>query len=226
MPCFRLFVLLALLFATTRADAQAAGGPAPEHVDWLRKVPTSELVRADLLARGLAELARDDGNRPLRGWLSVGAGVTLAGVAGFMDEPQVWGMLALGSAVSLGHGVTQLSISTGARETVAAMEQEPMADLNSWRARLAIGERGLRRAARRSRRTRIVQGSLTVFGAVAFVPLTWATTRIDDPQHRFGDQAFDYVGMTLSIIAAASGLVQALVPTPAERLHERYSELR
>jgi hypothetical protein len=197
---------------------------APEDLT-LRDVPTSELVRADLLARSLAELARHDSDRLWRGWLLIGGGTAVGGAAGFVKEPELRGMLALTSLVTLGRGIAQLSISTDAGQAVSAFEQQPMLDLRSFRKRLAIGEQGLAHVARQARRARIVEGSLTVFGAVAFVPLTFGLARLDDPQHRFGNQALDYVGLTLSIIVCASGLVHALVKSPAERIYQRYQEL-
>jgi len=90
---------------------------------------------------------------------------------------------------------------------------------------LTLGEKGLAHVARRARRARIVEGCLSMFGAVAFVPLAWGLARADDPDYRFGSQAFDYVGLSLSVIGVASGLVHALVSSPAERLDERYREL-
>ena len=213
---------LALLLALASEPLVACAQELELQTGALQVGPDRQLVRLRFLENNLDGLARHDRDSVWSGWLQIGASLVLGGAAGFVKSPDLRGMLALSSLVSLGRGITELRFASGAEQALAELDLLGQRDVAR---RLLRAEQGLVHAAERSGRARIVEGSLTMFGAVAFVPLSYGLARLDDPDHRFGRQALDYVGLSLSVIGFASGLVHALVSSPAERSLERYREL-
>ena len=61
---------------------------------------------------------------------------------------------------------------------------------------------------------------------MSFLPLQIAYARLNGDSRRFGRSGGDYVGLSLSLIALASGIVQATRHSPAERHYEEYRALR
>lgn len=223
----RLVLLLGLTLTPDRGLAQGKRPRLPEAALTLslRDATKGELLRLAFLEESLRQLAKADRDRVWSGWLQVGLGAVFGGAAGFAKEPELRGMLGLSAAVTLGRGIAALSIANHADRALADLDRLPLLSPAGLRARLAAGEKGLAHVARRGRLTRIVQGSLTMFGALAFVPLSYGLARAEDPSYRFGSQAIDYVGLSLSVIGFASGAVQTFVNSPAERGYALYREL-
>lgn len=182
-------------------------------------------VRMEFLKLSLQALADYDRSRWLYGGVTLGVGVALGGSLYWVKEPSLKGMLGLSAGLLAARGTARLSIALHAGENVKKLLELPMNDTKQVNARLAFGERALRQAARAARRSRIVEGTLTVFAAVAQVPLSWGLARIEDRDYRFGDSAVDLVGLSLSVIGCASGLVQALRKSDVERLEQQYNAL-
>jgi hypothetical protein len=63
-------------------------------------------------------------------------------------------------------------------------------------------------------------------GAASYVPIYWALQRKYEPGYDFGDSAVDYVLLTLAGLGFAAGLVEAIVPSEAERRARAYREMR
>lgn len=134
-------------------------------------------------------------------------------------------MLVLGAG-TLARGLVQLLLVEDATPAARSYAALPMFTAEQVRERIRFGEQSLSRLALAGRRTRIVDGVVTMSVASSYVPLLWGFQRREDPSYRFGDSATDYVGITLSTINFVTGLVTALVRSDAERRYDRYRELR
>ena len=63
-------------------------------------------------------------------------------------------------------------------------------------------------------------------GCAAYTPLYWYFRQADDPGYRFGDDGMDYVGLAISTIGFASGLITTLRKSQAERRNLAYRALK
>lgn len=203
-------VLVLLSWSWTAASAQHAPSTADAQVLLLAQLD------ADLTL--LAEQARA---QRIEGWLQIGGGTALGTVGGFLDDPLLRGLLLLTGSVGVARGLNDLLSLRGAVGAASAFQSA-----GGLAARLALGERRLCELARRSRTARWTDGTLTMASAAAYVPMYWGFSRRQDPTYRFGDDAVDYVGLTLSVVAFATGMVRALRRSTAERKLARYRQLK
>ncbi len=221
--------LALLLFAAGSVRAQPLS-PAPPEVVLFSLSPSGPpqpalAGRLRFLEQSLESLAEHDAGRILQGSLQLALGVALGVGAVFVKDTGGRTLLALASGVALGRGSTRLAISTRAQERAVQFAALPADASQQVRRKLEFGEAALAHAARKERRARIIDGSLGMLGAAGVVPLNWASARREDARYRFGDHVFDYVGLSLSVIAFAASLVQTIVKGEAEQRYRIYREL-
>lgn len=192
----------------------------------LLSVTTPErALRLKWLELGLSALASADGDRFLYGGATLGVGAALGAALYWMEEPQLRATLGMAAGVIAARGTVQLAMSTRAARNLPRFLAMPTRDAATVADKLTFGERALAHAAIVGRRRRIIEGTLTVIAAVAQVPLSWALARGADDRYRFGDTSYDYVGITVSVIGVASGLVRAIRKSEEEQLLRQYRAL-
>ena len=226
----RFFAVLALaLLVTATAAAQTKPRrPPPELPSFaLQRAPLTpeRAARLRFLQLSLARLGAQDRGRIWQGSLQLVLGAALGVSAGFADDPGGRALLALGAGIALGRGAARLAIDSGARPRAAAFSALPEQSDELVQQKLAFGEAALAHIARRERRARRVDGALGMLSAAGVVPLYWGLQRHEDPDYRFGDYAFDYVGLSLSVIGFAASLVQTIVAGEAEQRYRAYRAL-
>jgi hypothetical protein len=182
-------------------------------------------LRLGTLEQALSSLPE---RRSKRLWVS--ALQTALGAAGgvgafFLHDPVLRSGIAISSGVTAARGIVQLAHSLGRSDATQAFWAAPARGSQELEAKLRLGERALRSVVRAERRVRILNATITLLGAAAFVPTLWALEQRDDPAYRFGQSAGDYVALSLSVIAFASGLVNAFVPSEAERFLRAYQQM-
>ena len=179
-------------------------------------------ARQRALELDLTALAARDEGRVLNGALqaTLGAGFVTAGI--FVDGDVARSLLILFGAGALAHGTILLTMVPKVEKLAQTYTQLPRFTPGQVRARIEFGERTLDELARAGRRTRIVDGTVTMLVASSYVPLWSWLERREDPEYRFGDSAFDYVGLAISTVNFATGLVTALLPSEAERRARAY----
>jgi len=155
---------------------------------------------------------------------AVGAGFVTAGALVHDDYARAL-LISIGAS-TLAQGLVQLLLVPNATPDASHYRALPMITAEQVRERIGFGERALARLARGGRRTRIVQGTITMCAASAYVPLLWWLARRADAGHHFGDSSLDYVGLALSVISFGSGLATALVESDAEQRYGNYQRMR
>lgn len=188
-------------------------------------LPPSLAARERALAASLGVLARRSKDRVLRGALQIGLGAAAVTAGALLHDEIARSLLILLGAGAVVHGTVQLTLAPAAEQPEKAFAALPRYDLAQAHARIAFGERALAELAQSGRRTRIVQGSATMFIAASYVPLLYWLSRRADVDYRFGDNPFDWVGIALATIDFASGLFSALTESEAEELYARYRTL-
>jgi hypothetical protein len=221
---------LALLIPALAAAQTKPRRPPPElHRSVLQPAPAPLspplAERLGFHETSLGRLGAHDKGRIWRGSLQLGLGAGSGVAAIFVDDPGGRAVLALGGAVAIGRGVAQLAVKSGAQPRAAEFAALPAQNEELVRRKLLFGETALAQLARAERRARQVDGSLGMLGAVGLVPLYWGLSRHDDPAYRFGDYAFDYVSLSLSVIGFAASLVQMIVGGEAEQRYRAYRAL-
>jgi len=227
LPWLALLVLWSLLASPARADAPPAVNLPPSV---LRAPPAPDLppgIRARLAALDydLRRLGAQGGSRVLQGGLQLAIGAGLATAGALVKDDIARAVLLLASASAVANGTIQLTLVPDTPDLARAYLKLPATTLAEARDKIHMGARTLGELARAGRRTRIVDGTVTMAIACAYVPLVYTLARRDDPAYRFGDTAFDYVALALSGIQFATGLVGALVPSEAERRAQAYRAL-
>ena len=182
--------------------------------------------RAERLGGDLAGLERRSRGRLASGIIQIGLGTGLATLGAVMANEFGRSLLILVGAGAVAHGTFTLTLPEDAAALSRAYEALPVFTPAQLKERVRFGEQALGRIARGARRARIAEGTVTMAVAAAYIPLLWWLERRADSSYRFGDSAFDYVGLALSGINFASGLVTALVSSDAERRLHDYEALR
>jgi hypothetical protein len=183
-------------------------------------------LRLQALSLSLSDLAQREQRRYWPAALQLALGVGLGTAAALIDDPGLRAAFTLGAAVSGGRAIVQFSVRAHvSRDALEFSAIEPLDRAALWR-KLRMGELILAHAARIGRRQRILEGCLAAVGAASFLPLQIAYTRLTGESPRFGHVAGDYVGLSLSLIALASGIVQATRRSVAERHYDEYRVLR
>ena len=149
-----------------------------------------------------------------------GSAVVTAGV--FVQDPPLRAMLLLAGSAGVGTGLGALVTLRPAEYLLSNFRS--ISGQNSKK--IELGESALRELSGRARTGRIVGCIMTTTSAGAYVPLSWTLSRRDDPSYRFGDDAIDYLGLTLSVVAAAASVVHGMRPSEAEARLIRYRELK
>jgi hypothetical protein len=187
-------------------------------------LPPHIAERERTLRVDLGELAARSSRHVLHGALegAIGAGFVLAG--SLVHDDYARGLLILIGSGTLAQGLVQLLLVPNASDDARAYGALPMFTADQVRARIRYGEQALERLAKAGRRTRIVEGTVTMCVASAYVPLLWWLARRADGNHHFGDSSLDYVGLALSVISFGSGLASALLESEAEQRHRDYQE--
>jgi hypothetical protein len=218
--------LALVLSASTAASAQPQ--PVPPELWRFSLAPPAQpphQLRLRFLQLNLAALAKQDRARILEGSLQLALGAAFGVAAGFADDPTSRSLLALAGGLALARGSARLAVSTHARQHASEFAALPESSEASVRRKLQLGESALAHAAHQARRTRWIEGSLGMLGASALVPVSWGLSRREDASYRFGDRAFDYVGLSLSVIGFATSLVRTIVSSEPERQLRAYREL-
>jgi hypothetical protein len=218
-----LLAVLGIMWAGA-ASAQAYPSPRGYPVPSVGGVPISP--RKDALMRALDDdlerLAEQGGGRVLDGTLELVVGGAFVGIAFAVDDAVFRSLMLLTGGISLGRGVNTLTLEPDTEQAFMQFRSMSMATPADFEARLRFGDAALADLARRSRAARIVEGTLTMVGSAAYVPMYWGFARAENPSYRFGDDAIDYVGLALSAIGFASGLVTVFLKSHAERRNEAY----
>jgi hypothetical protein len=226
---FAALALALLVSATAAAQTKPRRPPPAPHPGLLSPAPPplapplAERLR--FLQISLGRLGAEDEARVWQGSLQLGLGAGSGVAAIFVDEPGGRAVLALGGAVAIGRGVVRLAIKSGAHQRALEFAALPAQNEELARRKLLFGEAALAQLARKERRARRVDGSLGMLGAVGLLPLYWGLSRHDDPTYRFGDYAFDYMSLSLSVIGFAASLVQMVVGGEAEQRYRAYRAL-
>jgi hypothetical protein len=183
-------------------------------------------VRLQALSLSLSDLAQREQRRYWPAALQLAVGVGLGTAAVLVDDPGLRAAFTLGAAVSGGRAIVQFSMRAHvARYELEFSAIEPLDRAALWR-KLRLGELVLAHAARIGRRQRILEGCLAAVGAASFLPLQIAYARLAGEDRRFGRAGGDWVGLSLSLIALASGIAQATRTSAAERHYDEYRALR
>ncbi len=200
--------------------------PRPRALDAGFAPNPAESLRLQALSLSLSDLVQREERRYWPAALQLALGVGLGTAAVFVDDPGLRAAFTLGAAVSGGRAIVQFSMRTQlARYAPDFSAIEPSDRGALWR-KLRVGELLLAHAARVGRRQRILEGCLAAVGAMSFLPLQIAYARLAGESRRFGRAGGDYVGLSLSLIALASGIVQTTRRSPAERHYDEYRALR
>ena len=162
----------------------------------------------------------------LNGSLGIAAGGAFIVVGVLIDSPLVTSMLAVTGGASVGRGLLALTVLPNASGPAARFNAMPMGDAGQIAARIAYGERALDELARRSRRARLLDGSLSIAAGAAYIPTYLLLRARDTPRYRFGDDAVDYIAVGLSAVSAASGILTLVRPSAAERRKHSYERMR
>jgi hypothetical protein len=222
-----LFAALILSWAAS-VGAQEYPSPLGYPVPNVSGVPASP--RKVMLMRALDEhlerLAEQGGGRTLDGSLELVVGAAFVGISFAMDDNVFRSVLLLTGGISLGRGVNTLALSPDAEQPFMQFRGMAMVTSADIEARLRFGDAALAHLAQRTRAARLVEGTLTMVGSAAYVPLYWGLSRADDPHYRFGDDGIDYVGLALSAVGFASGLFTVIVTSNAERRNDSYRALK
>jgi hypothetical protein len=193
------------------------GGFAPD--------PAASL-RLQALSVSLSDLAQREQRRYWPAALQLALGVGLGTAAVLVDDPGLRAAFTLGAAVSGGRAIVQFSVRAHVvRDELEFSAIEPLDRAALWR-KLRRGELILAHAARVGRRQRILEGCLAALGAASFLPLQIGYARLAGEERRFGRAGGDWVGLSLSLITLASGIVQATRASVAERHYAEYRVLR
>jgi hypothetical protein len=223
-------IVLALLgvFLASSVNAQAYPSPQGYPVPSVGGVPVSPRKEALLrvLDDDLERLAELGSGRVLDGTLELVVGGAFAGIAFAVDDPLFRSLMLLTGGISLGRGVNTLTLQPDTEQAFMDFRSMSMATPADFEARLRFGDATLAELARRSRAARIVEGTITMVGSAAYVPMFWGFSRAESPSYRFGDDALDYVGLALSAIGFASGMVTVFVKSNAERRNKAYREYK
>ncbi len=189
-------------------------------------LPPRIATRQRALELSLATLSAGSEGRVVSGAVQVALGASFIAVGAFVQSEVARSLLILLGAGSLARGTIQLTLAPAAEQPSRDYAAMPMATGEQVRARIRFGEQQLEQLALAARRTRIVDGSVTMLVATSYVPLLWWLERREQSSYRFGDSAFDYVGLAISVINFGSGLVTALVRSEAEKRADAYRELK
>lgn len=232
---FRLLLALALVLSCSLAGSRVAAQASPDRSNLppsVLRAPRAPTFLAPISARlrllddDLRQLAAASDGRMLRGigQIVIGAGLGAAGA--FVHDRGAGSLLLLLAADAIGHGTVVLTLTPDASPLARDYALLPALNGEQVRTKLAHGERALTTLAQAGRRSRIVDGSITMTVAAAYVPLYWWLTTRDHDSAGFGDSALDYVAIALSVINFGTGLVLAVVPSEPERMLRRYERER
>jgi hypothetical protein len=223
-------IVLALLGVLVAGSVSAQAYPSPEGypVPNVGGIPVSPRKAALLrvLDDDLERLAEQGGGRVLNGTLELVVGSAFVGLSFAIDDALFRSLLLLTGGISLGRGVNTLALSPDTEQAFMQFRSMSMATPADVEARLRFGDATLADLARRSRAARIVDGTLTMVGSAAYVPMYWGFSRAEQPSYRFGDDAIDYVGLAFSAIGFASGMVTVFIKSSAERRNKAYREYK
>jgi hypothetical protein len=228
----RALVLTACLafFALPRAVAQTY--PTPEAAapsNYPAPSPHAALsplaqARLRTLEADLALLAAHSHGRVLDGALRIAVGSAFVSLGVFVDDARAL-LLTLGGA-SIAQGINTLVLLPDVQAEVRAFALSPRNTPAQVDVRIRLGEQTLARIAKRTRAARLLGASVTMAAAAAYVPVYWALSRAEDSRYRFGDDSIDFVLLTLAGLGFAAGLVEAIIPSEAERRWSDYQELK
>lgn len=199
--------------------------PAPYSSTAFHVNPVAAL-RLQALSLTLNDLSRRERGRFWPASLQLALGVGFGTAAIFVHDPGLRAAFTLGSAVSGTRAILQFAFSAHVARDLRAFDEIELTDKVRLWTKLRTGELALAHAARVGRTQRIVDGCAGILAAVAYLPVQYALTHRDDRSYRFGRSGGDYVGLSLSVIALASSLVQAIRRSPAELHYGEYRALR
>lgn len=227
--------LAVLLALAQEARAQSAPPPSPPDVLPIAPpvvrlpppaIPLQLALRDQRLARDLDALGARDRNRVASGIVQLSVGAVLTTVGAVLKNEVGRSLLILVGGATMAHGGILLGLHADADGLADAYRGLPLLTPQMASERVQFGERALASIARGARRARIADGTVMVAVSAGYVPLLWWLQRREDPAYRFGDNGFDWVGVAISGINFASGLVTALLTTEAERRLTDYEALR
>lgn len=234
-----LFLCCCLSPALGRAQSEAGTPPFPSPRPRLERPPPRprelELgfvpdpgasLRLQALSVSLSDLVQREERRYWPAALQLALGVGLGTAAVLVDDPGLRAAFTLGAVVSAGRASVQFSMRAQLPRHAPQFDAIEPADRSALWQKLRTGELLLAHAARVGRRQRILEGCIAAVGAMSFLPLQIGFARLAGERRGFGRAGGDYVGLSLSLIALASGLVQATRQSPAERHYHQYRALR
>jgi hypothetical protein len=198
--------------------------PTPEPGSTVVSSRTVALLR--VLDVDLDRLAERSDGRVLDGTLQIVVGGVFVGLGVLIEGELFRSIMFLSGGVSLARGINRLTLEPDAGDLALEFHHMPALNGAQVAAKLRYGEASLQHLAARSRAARLVDGSLTMFGSAGYVPLYWGLRRKNDPDYRFGDDAFDYVGLALSAVGFTAGLITVIRKSHAERSARSYRELK
>ncbi len=190
------------------------------------RVSTHQAIRLRTLESDLNVLAARSDGRILDGSLSIAVGAAFITIGVFVDDALFRTLLLLTGGVAASRGVIELTVLPDADKPAIAFAQLPMMSSAQVIARLSYGEEALARLSRRTRLARLLDGSLTMLGAAAYVPIYTLARHNQDKGWDYGDDASDYIVAVFSGISLVAGLVTVIVKSPAERRYIDYRELK
>jgi len=188
-------------------------------------ITTPQAARIRALDSNLGALGARSGGRILDGSLTIGLGATFVTIGVLVRDPLVRVLLCTTGSLSMARGVVQLTVLPDAEEASIAFAHMPMLSASQVIARIAYGEEALARLARRSRAARLIDGTLTMFAGLTYVPAYMFARHRRDDSFRYGDDGIDYVVAAFGGISFVGGLVTMLVKSDAEQRYKAYAEL-
>jgi len=172
-----------------------------------------------MLESDFAALSSRGGNNVVNGVLSIvtgGLSVTL----GFVIEDEfLSSYLFVFGGAGIAQGIIEMALLPNPSDSAIAFSHMPMGTMGEVEARLRYGEEELESIADRTRLARILDSSINIGSGVAIVPLYLGPKDFD----------VDAIGVFVLIgagISVASGLVNLLTRSEAERRWASYRDLR
>jgi hypothetical protein len=193
--------------------------------------PVSLLSPADasklrVLGNDLNVLAELSETRLLDGSLSVAAGCAFVAIGLFIDDALVRTLLATTGAIAATRGVIALAAVPDGVDQARTFAALPVTTASEVAARLSFGEEALRSLASRTRRARLLDGSLSIAAGAAFTPVYFGLRRREEPDYRFADDPSDFIGVAVSLISVATGVFTLVRKSEAEKRHAAYTRFK
>lgn len=208
-----------------QAPGSAEMGSAGAQGEPTLHIPSRIATRMRVLEEDLNLLAARGGNGIVDGILSVLAGglsITFGVVAndGTPSDQDFARYLFLWGSGQIARGVISFSIPLNADDAAIELQHMPMSNPDEVRLRLHFGEEALHRVARRSRASRMLDGSINVGVGLCAIPLYLAHNNFEI------SGANDWFVVFASGLSVVTGVVSLILRSDAEKRWSAYEDLR